>query len=134
MHILATALGFFHWVGITHYLNLLLVGFLIRSGLQVLSAHPKLYLNDQCLPERAWLSLSRKRMPVDKPWTASDEEDPFSSWVALPGGRNLGVGRHWHFFCALFWMLNGAIYIALLFATGEWRRIVPPSSSYWPQC
>jgi hypothetical protein len=38
MHILAEAFGFFHWVGISHYINLLFVGFLIRSGLQILSA------------------------------------------------------------------------------------------------
>jgi hypothetical protein len=38
------------WVGVSHYINLLLVGFLIRSGLQILSAHPKLYWNDAAAP------------------------------------------------------------------------------------
>ncbi len=64
---------------------------------------------------------------------ASDEEEPFSPWVALPGGRNLGVGRHWHFFCALFWMLNGFVYVVLLFGTGEWRRLVPTSWRIVPE-
>ncbi len=126
-------LGFFHWVGISHYVNLLLVGFLIRSGLQVLSAHPKLYWNDHCRPGSEWLKFTRKRMPTDKLWTATDEEDPFSSWIALPGGRNLGVGRHWHFFCVLFWILNGAIYVTLLFATGSSRRLIPTSWSVFPE-
>jgi sulfoxide reductase catalytic subunit YedY len=132
MHVLTQVLGFFHWVGISHYVNLLFVGFLIRSGLQVLSAHPKLYWNDSCVPESAWLKLTRKQMPTDKLWTAADEEDPFSSWVALPGGKNLGIGRHWHFLCALFWMLNGFLYVALLFGTDEWRRLVPTSWSIFP--
>jgi len=132
MHILAKVFGFFHWVGISHYINLLFVGFLIRSGLQILSAHPKLYWNDACRPERTWLKFPRKQMPTDRLWTASDEEDPFSSWVALPGGKNLGVGRHWHFFCALFWMVNGIVYASLLFATGEWRRLIPTSWSVFP--
>jgi hypothetical protein len=39
------------------------------------------------------VKLTRKQMPSDKLWTATDEEDPLSSWMALPGGRNLGVGR-----------------------------------------
>ena len=30
----ARALGFLHWIGISHYLNLLLVGFMVRSGLE----------------------------------------------------------------------------------------------------
>ncbi len=132
MEMLVDAFGFFHWVGISHYVNLVLVGFAIRSGLQVLSAHPKLYWNDACEPQRAWLRLTRKEMPTDRPWTASDEEDPFSSWIALPGGKNLGVGRHWHFFCAVFWIVNGLVYVALLFGTGEWRRLVPTSWSIFP--
>lgn len=89
MHGLAKVFGFFYWVGISHYLNLLLLGFLIRSGLQVLSAHPKLYWNQHCTPGSEWLRFTRKPMPSDRLWTATDEEDPFSSWVALPGGRNL---------------------------------------------
>jgi sulfoxide reductase catalytic subunit YedY len=133
MHILAEAFGFFHWVGISHYINLLFVGFLMRSGIQILSAHPKLYWNDACRPESTWLKFTRRQMPSDRLWTASDEEEPFSSWVALPGGKNLGVGRHWHFFCALFWMLNGFVYVALLFGTGDWRRLIPTSWSILPE-
>ena len=60
MPIFAKAIGFFHWVGISHYINLLFVGFLIRSGLQILSAHPKLYWDDACRPESAWLQLSTR--------------------------------------------------------------------------
>ena len=133
MHGLAKVFGFFYWVGISHYLNLLLLGFLIRSGLQVLSAHPKLYWNEHCAPGSEWLRLTRKPMPSDRLWTATDEEDPFSSWVALPGGRNLGVGRHWHLFCAGFWVLNGLAYVALLFVTGEWRRLLPTSMAIVPE-
>jgi len=132
MQWMAKALGFFHWVGISHYLNLLFVGFLIRSGLQVLSAHPKLYWNDDCAPGSEWLKFTHKQMPADRLWTATDEEDPFSPWVALPGGRNLGIGRQWHFFSVLFWILNGLIYVALLFGTNEWRRLVPTSWSVLP--
>ena len=35
MHSSSEAFGFFHWIGISHYLNLLLVGFMVRSGLEI---------------------------------------------------------------------------------------------------
>ena len=38
------------------------------------------------------------------------EEESFSSWIALPGHKNLGLGRHWHFFSIIFWIANGAAY------------------------
>lgn len=127
MNPFARAFGFLHWIGISHYLNLLLVGFMVRSGLEILSAHPKLYWRDDCRPGSEWLRFSRKKMPADRPWTGADEETSFSSFIALPGGRNLGMGRHWHFFSAIFWILNGFVYVALLFGTGDWRRLVPTS-------
>ena len=133
MTLFAEALGFFHWIGISHYLNLLLVGFMVRSGLQILSAHPKLYWRDDCTPGSEWLRFSQKKMPVGRLWTSADEETSFPSFLALPGGKNLGMGRHWHFFCAIFWTLNGVAYVALLFCTGEWRRLVPTTWSMLPE-
>lgn len=132
MHTFAKALGFFHWIGISHYLNLLLVGFLVRSGIEILSAHPKLYWNDASRPGSEWLRLSKKRMPTDRLWTGADEETAFPPWIALPGRRNLGMGRHWHFFCVIFWVLNGITYVVLLFATGEWTRLIPTSTRIFP--
>ena len=66
MHLVTEALGFFHWIGISHYLNLLFVGFMVRSGLEIMSAHPKLYWRDDCRPGSEWLRLSRKKMPTDR--------------------------------------------------------------------
>ena len=39
-----------YWVVITHFLNLFFMVLLFRSGLEVLSAFPKLYCNDDCPP------------------------------------------------------------------------------------
>ncbi|WP_371865719.1 cytochrome b/b6 domain-containing protein [Dictyobacter kobayashii] len=73
-------------------------------------------------------------MPVNKDvvYTSLDDEVPASPWLALPGGKNLGIGRHWHFFSVIFWILNGLIYVVLLFATGEWARLIPTSWSIVP--
>lgn len=120
------------WLRATHYLNLLFLTLLIRSGLEILSEHPRLYTNDDCLEGSEWLKLTKKEMPKDKLWTSRDEEEFFSSWIALPGHNNLGLGRQWHFFIDALWVATGLVYYILLFATGEWRRLIPTSWQIFP--
>jgi methionine sulfoxide reductase catalytic subunit len=120
------------WLRAAHFLNILWISLLIRSGLQILSAHPKLYWSDACRPETAWLRLIRKKMPKDRLWTSMDEEQPYSPWIALPGGHRLGLGRHWHFASVVFWIATGIIYVVLLLATGESHRLVPTSWTILP--
>jgi len=133
IHIVFASLNFPLWIRITHYINLLFIGLLIRSGIQIAGAHPRLYWNDGCNPKKAWLNLVRKKVPTDKLYTSMDDEVPVSKWLALPGHDNLGLGRHWHFFSIIFWILNGVAYIVLLFATGEWSRLIPTSWSIVPR-
>jgi methionine sulfoxide reductase catalytic subunit len=121
------ALDFPLWLRATHFLNLLFLSLLVRSGLEILSAHPKLYWNDDCVPGSEWLSLSRKRRSADALWTARDEESSWSSWIALPGRENLGLGRHWHFLSDAGWLLTGITYVMMLAVTPEWRRLIPTS-------
>ncbi|WP_285244040.1 molybdopterin-dependent oxidoreductase [Pseudarthrobacter sp. fls2-241-R2A-127] len=122
------------WVVITHFLNLALMLMLFRSGIEVLSAFPKLYWHDDCPPGRQWLRLSKKSFGADsrKPWTSLDEEESWSPVVALPGRKNLGLGRHWHFMTVEFWILTGIVYVATMFATGYWQYIVPTHWSIIP--
>jgi len=173
------------WLRALHFCNLLFVTLLIRSGLEILSAHPKLYWNDDCLPGSAWLKfggavpntrrlshtpqfgnaviatgaapnrktaigtiaffllsmlyvlllafvIPRGEAQSQTLWTSTDEEISLPSWLALPGHKNLGMGRHWHFLCDGGWLLTGLAYYALLFATGEWHRLVPQSWSSLP--
>jgi methionine sulfoxide reductase catalytic subunit len=173
------------WLRALHFCNLLFVTLLIRSGLEILSAHPKLYWNDDCLPGSAWLKFGRavpntrqlaptphfghavlavSAKPTGKTaigtvaffllsalyifllafvvprtesrsellWTSTDEEISLPSWLALPGHKNLGMGRHWHFLCDGGWLLTGIAHYTLIFATGEWHRLVPESWSIIP--
>jgi DMSO/TMAO reductase YedYZ molybdopterin-dependent catalytic subunit/thiosulfate reductase cytochrome b subunit len=122
------------WVPVTHFLNLLFLTLLARSGLEVLSALPKLYLSDHCPPGREVLRFSKKVFCADsrRPWTSLDEEESWSPVIALPGRKNLGLGRHWHFMTIQFWVLTGVVYVALLFASGDWDRLVPTSWSIVP--
>lgn len=127
-----TLLDFPLWLRATHFLNLLFISLLVRSGLEILSAHPKLYWNDDCRPGSEWLRFTRKQMPGNALWTSRDEEESFSSWVALPGHKNLGLGRHWHFLADAGWLLTGVLYVFMLCVTPEWRRLVPTSWSILP--
>ena len=67
-------------------------------------------------------------MPKDRLWTAKDDSRYLSPWIGLPGYRHtIGMARHWHFLSVLFWVGNGVVFVLLLFATDQWRRLVPDS-------
>lgn len=90
--------GFPLWLRVTHYLNFLFIVLLIRSGIEILASHPRLYVNDGCTPGSEWLKFTKKPVPTgpDVIYTAREDELSASPWVALPGRKNLGLGRHWH--------------------------------------
>ena len=90
-----------------HFINIIFITLLIRSGIEILSALPKLYFNDHAKPGSEWIKFTKKKLPKDRLWISLDEEESFSSWVALPGHKNLGLGRHWHFSSIIFWIANG---------------------------
>lgn len=136
------------WVRVTHVINILFISLMIRSGLQIFSAFPRLYLHDDCRPGNEWLKLTRSRVPLEDPdllyrersdrgetpriHTSLDEELDAPSWLALPGHRELGLGRHWHFIVATFWMLNGFVYVAWVFYSGYWTYLIPQHWSIFP--
>ncbi|MEO5814095.1 MAG: hypothetical protein ABIT20_02330, partial [Gemmatimonadaceae bacterium] len=120
--------GFPAWLRITHYVNFLFLTLLIRSGLQILMDHPRLYGNVHCTPGTEWLRLTPVTVPTDRLWTAKDDSRYLSPWVGLPGHRHtVGMARHWHFLTVLFWVGNGVVFVGLLFGTGQWQRLVPTS-------
>ncbi|HEV2174393.1 MAG TPA: molybdopterin-dependent oxidoreductase [Nitrospira sp.] len=126
-------LGFPFWLRAAHFINLFCMFLLIRSGIQILADHPKLYWNDDAKPGSEWIKFGKKLMPKDRLWTSMDEAETVNSIIALPGGHhNLGAGRRWHFLTILVWVINGVLYVSLLFATGQWRRLIPTSWDILP--
>ena len=120
--------GFPAWLRITHYVNFLFLVLLIRSGLQILADHPRLYWNVHCTPGSEWLRLTPVEVPNDRVWTSKDDCRYLSPWIGLPGYRHtVGMARHWHFLSVLFWVGNGVVFVVLLFATPQWERLVPTS-------
>jgi DMSO/TMAO reductase YedYZ molybdopterin-dependent catalytic subunit/thiosulfate reductase cytochrome b subunit len=127
-------LGFPLWIVVTHFLNLLLMTLMARSGLEILSAFPKLYGTDHCAPGHELIRFSRKVLCADSPrlWSSQEEEESWPPLIALPGRKNLGIGRHWHFLTVQFWVLTGLVYVALLCVSGQWVRLVPTSWTIVP--
>jgi len=115
------------FVIVTHWLNVLFLLLMARSGIEVLSAFPKLYWQDDCPPGREWARFSRKAFGADsrRMWSGEDEEESWSPILAMPGRQNLGLGRHWHFATVPFWVFTGAVYLVGVFVSGWWRYLVP---------
>ena len=129
-------LDFPFWIRYAHFINLIFITLLIRSEIEILSALPKLYWHDHATPGTEWIKFTKKQFPPDlkeRVWISLEEEESFSSWVALPGHKNLGMGRHWHFFSIIFWITNGGAYYILLFTSNEWTRLIPTSWTIIPQ-
>ena len=97
------AWGFPAWLRVTHYINFLFLSLLVRSGLQILMDHPRLYGNVHCTPGSEWLRLTPVIVPTDRLWTSKDDSRHLSPWIGLPGYRHtVGMARHWHFLSVLF--------------------------------
>jgi sulfoxide reductase catalytic subunit YedY len=121
------------WTGWAHFFNLFLMMFIIRSGMQILCDHPRLYFSRNATPGKdEWLRLA-KPVPDDPLWTAKDDSVGLPGQLGLPGIRHsIGLARWWHLGVDVLWLLNGAVFYVLLFATGQWRHIVPTSWDVFP--
>lgn len=132
--------GFPWWLRWQHLFNLVFMMFIIRAGLQILADHPRLSLDAGSRPGREWLRMRgpvpADRMDPDEPeraWTAKDDSVALPGWIGIPGFRHsIGLARWWHFSFDLLWVLNGVLFFVLLFATDQWRRVVPQSLDVFP--
>jgi thiosulfate reductase cytochrome b subunit len=97
-----TPVGIPAWLGWQHFLNAFFLLLIIRSGLDI---------------------RSKKRPPAF--WT------PRRGWFGEPP-RRVGLNVWFHISLDTLWLLNGIVYIVLLFATGQWMRIVPTNWDVFP--
>lgn len=124
--------GFPVWVGVQHFFNLFLMIFILRSGIQILSDHPRLYWTRHSTPGKDWFRF-QKEVPTEGPWTAKQDSVSLPGQIGLPGLRHsIGLARWWHLGVDTLWLLNGLVFYVLLFATGHWRRVVPTSWDVFP--
>lgn len=124
--------GFPWWLQVQHFLNMFFMLFIMRSGLQILADHPRLYWGRDCTPGTDWFRF-QVPVPKDRIWTAKDDSVTLPTWLGIPGLRHtLGLSRWWHFSVNLLWLINGVAFYILLFSTDQWRRLVPMTWEVFP--
>src|SRR5262244_2383768 len=117
--------GFPGWLRLNHVFNLFMMLFIIRSGIQILADHPRLYWNRDCTPGTEWFRFSHP-VPAYRMWPAKDDAVTLPGWLGIPGLRHsIGLARWWHFSVNMLWTINGVLFCVLLFATDQWQRLVP---------
>ncbi len=120
------------WLRWQHFLNLFFLLFIIRAGIQILADHPRLYWTRHSTPGREWFR-AQKPVPPNPLWTAKQDSISLPGHVGLPGLRHsIGLARWWHLGMDVLWLANGVVFYILLFASGEWRRLVPTSWGVFP--
>lgn len=92
--------GFPAWLGWQHFLNAFLMVLLIRSG---------------------WLIRTTTRQPAY--WTRNNK----GLLRTRKPPTKIGIHVWFHLSLDVFWILNGLVFAVLIFATGQWMRIVPTS-------
>jgi thiosulfate reductase cytochrome b subunit len=91
----------------THWANVVLLAIMAGSGLQIFAAYPRLG-------------------PVGEPYG-------WYPWQGTPAPAALTLGgwlagaRHWHFAFMWLFVINAVVYLAYLFASGQWRVRL-----FWP--
>ncbi len=133
-------------VRITHWINVVVLFFLLQSGLQIFNATPALYVGQYSDFAHPVMSLTAQNSPAgpigvtqigslhlnttgflglskyDGQWAARG----FPSWLTIPSYQDLATGRRWHFLFAWLFAINGAVYLITGLASGHlWRDLVP---------
>ena len=124
--------GFPWWLQLQHFLNMLFMMFIIRAGIQILADHPRLYWTRDCTPGTEWFRFQHP-VPEGRIWTSKDNSVTVPGWLGIPGVRHsIGLARWWHFSIVLLWTINGIAFYVLIFATGQWLRLVPVTWGVFP--
>jgi sulfoxide reductase catalytic subunit YedY len=86
-------LGIPVWARWQHFFSLFFLMFIMRSGVQILADHPRLYWTRHCTPGQDWFRI-QKPVPADPLWTAKQDSIGLPRQVGLPGIRHsIGLAR-----------------------------------------
>ena len=136
-------------VRLMHWVNVLCLTILLMSGLTIFNAHPALYWGRDSTFTAPWVSI----MAVDGPGgfvgvthiagrnfdtdgvlgastvgnDTAKTARAFPSWATIPGPQWLSMGRHWHFFFAWLFVLNGIAYVLYGVFSGHLKRDLMPT-------
>jgi thiosulfate reductase cytochrome b subunit len=103
-------------VRVLHWINVVALTVLFMSGLQIFNAHP--ILN--------WGQSSYSGAPAFFALAHG-----FPSWMTLPGGQWLAMGRRWHLFFAWLFVINGLLYVVYSIASRHLSQDLAPTRLDW---
>ena len=133
-------------VRLMHWINVVSITILLMSGLNIFNAHPSLYWGKESNFASPWLSIQARDTPAGpvgvtqlagREWqttgvlglSAVDGQPTargFPSWATVPGPQWLSMARHWHFFFAWVFVINGVAYLLYsLFSRHLMRDLLP---------
>ncbi len=133
-------------VRLMHWINVISLTLLLGSGLNIFNAHPALYWGKDSTFASPWLSIKAHNTPAGpvgvtrfagREWdttgvlglSAVDGQTKsrgFPSWATVPGPQWLSMARHWHFFFAWVFVINGVAYLLYsLFSRHLVRDLLP---------
>ena len=134
----------------THWINAVILTFMLMSGLQIFNAHPALYFGSQSTFDHPALSLTASTNSNGElrgitqigSWKfdttgllgASNMDGTrvargFPSWATIPAPQWLALGRRYHFFFAWFFVANGLLFAVWAFLSGHFRKELLPTSN-----
>lgn len=131
---------------LTHWINVVAIFVLLKSGLQIFNAHPALYWGQDSHFATPWLSMFMRDLgerAIGVTQFANAEYDTtglfgysarhgmmeprgFPGWATLPSWRSLADGRVWHFAFAWLFVANGLVYLGAAILGGRLRRDLLP--------
>ena len=137
-------------VRLMHWINVLCLTILLMSGLTIFNAHPALYWGRDSTFTDPWVSLMAIQAPgaaglkgvsriaghnfdttgvlgASRGSGGETVARGFPSWATIPGAQWLSMGRHWHFFFAWLFVVNGIAYVAYAVFSGHLTRDLLPN-------
>jgi thiosulfate reductase cytochrome b subunit len=130
-------------VRLAHWVNVLCLVILVMSGFQIFNAHPALYWGERSDRDKPFMSMRAVRTDDGRltgvttvaghafdttgVFGVSDgRRRGFPSWLTLPSGQWLALGRRWHFFFAWLFVINGVAFAAYAVASRHASRQLIP--------
>ena len=133
-------------VRVMHWINVVCLTVLLMSGLGIFNAHPALYWGRDSTFARPWVAIWARNTPQGPVGTthiggknfdttgvlglSKSNGQPyahaFPTWATIPGWYSLALARHWHFFFAWLFVINGVCYLLwTIFSRHLVRDLVP---------
>jgi thiosulfate reductase cytochrome b subunit len=135
-------------VRVMHWINVICLTLLLMSGLNIFNAHPALYWGHESTFAQPWISFGARNtaegpvgftriagheftttgvLGLSKASDGSPSVRAFPSWATVPSYQWLAMARHWHFFFAWIFVVNGIVYLLYTIFSRHLKRDLVPT-------